>query len=154
MIRRWLTIAITLGALAAAIGLAPLQPGPAEAPAGVRFAWVDLYVDAGDAPIAAYQLELAATAGDVTIVGIEGGDHRAFAEPPYYDPMALRDSERVVLGAFDTGDDLPAGRTRVARVHVRLAGPAPTYDLTLTAAATAGGTEIDAEASLIEGSAE
>jgi hypothetical protein len=119
-----------------------------------RFAYVDVFVDAGDRPLAAYQLELVATQGDVTIVGIEGGEHAAFAEPPYYDPAALKDSERVIIGAFDTGDDLPHGRTRVARVHVRIAGPAPEYELSLTVAADADANEIDATATLVEGSAE
>jgi hypothetical protein len=135
---------------------AATQPDdPDAAPAGTpRFAFLDVYVDAGDASVAAYQLELVATAGDVTIVGIEGGEHAAFVEPPYYDPAALKESERVIIGAFDTGDDLPHGRTRVARVHVRIAGPAPEYELSLTVAADADGAEIDADATLVEGSAE
>ena len=65
----------------------------------------------------------ATTAGDVKLVGIEGGEHAAFAQPPYYDPKALL-NERIVIAAFNTAgaDKLPSGKTRVARLMVRVDG--------------------------------
>lgn len=123
---------------------------PQNAP--TRFAYVDIVLDAGEAPLAAWQVELDAGPG-VTIVGIEGGEHAAFSEPPYYDPKAMM-HDRVILGAFDTGDDLPTGPTRVARVHVQIEGDNPAYELSVTTAATVDGTRIDVDATVIEGSAE
>lgn len=87
----------------------------------VRFTSVDVYVDSGPSPLAAYQVQIRATAGRVAIVGIEGGEHAAFREPPYYDPAAMQ-QDRVILGAFNTGRDLPAGKTRIARLHVQVTG--------------------------------
>ncbi len=84
-----------------------------------RFTTVDIYLDSGDMPLAAYQLQFKATEGEVKIVGIEGGEHDAFSEPPYYDPEAIQ-RERVIIAAFNTSDasQLPAGRTRVATIHL------------------------------------
>ena len=117
----------------------------------VRFAAVDVHLDSGAVPLAAYQFELTAQTGEFTIVGIEGGEHPAFAEPPYYDPAALS-QDRVIIAAFHIGPDLPVGSTRVARVHVRLVGPQePDYVVNLEVAASADGTEIPATATIAEG---
>ena len=130
--RRPVAILLAVLALLAAGVVAQVRngdpPATAHAPAGVRFGHVDVFVDSAAEPLAAYQCEITATAGDVTLVGIEGGEHAAFKEPPYYDPKALGQN-RIILGAFDTGADLPRGRTRVARLMVRIAGTArPAYD--------------------------
>ncbi len=118
---------------------------------GVRFAWVDVYVDPAEVPLAAYQFELAAETGSFQIVGVEGGEHPAFAEPPYYDPAALA-HDRIIIAAFSTDDDLPAGPTRVARIHVQIAGDGtPDYVVKLIVAATAEGTEIPAAATVVAG---
>ena len=93
-----------------------------------------MFIDSGAAALAAYQFELKVAAGDVTLVGVEGGEHRAFSNPPYYDPKALS-QQRIVVAAFDTGGELPRGRTRVARLMVRVRGDvAPAYDATLQVA--------------------
>ena len=90
------------------------------------FRVLDVYVDSGASPLAAYQFEFNATQkniGELTLVGIEGGDSAAFKEPPHYDPRALATpaAPRVIVAAFNTGKDLPTGKTRVARLMVRLA---------------------------------
>jgi hypothetical protein len=137
--------ALLLCALCVAV-LRAQEPQPAE-PEGrpaVRFEAVDVYVDSGKSPLAAYQFELAAEVGDMKIVGIEGGEHAAFKEPPYYDPAALM-KHRVIIAAFNTGADLPSGKTRVARVHVQVTGDAePEYVVKLHVAASADGKEIKA----------
>lgn len=144
-----------------ALGLAVLglcawagAQGPGEgghAGEKVRFEPVDVYVDSGTAPLAAYQFELKATAGRVAIVGLEGGEHPAFKEAPYYDPAALT-KDRVVVAAFSTGHDLPHGRTRVARLHMQVTGEEkPVYAVRLVVAASADGKEIPASVSLGEG---
>jgi hypothetical protein len=113
----------------------------------IRFRPLDLYVDSAGQPLAAYQVEIVAD-GDAIIVGVEGGDPPAFAAPPHYDPAALA-SGRIILAAFDTGTDLPSGRTRVATVHMRESGPQPRYHATLKIAGGPDGRPIDATVELV-----
>src|SRR5687767_14312160 len=124
------------------------EPRPPGEVAPVRFSAIDVFIDSGDAPLAAYQFELSVTAGDVTLVGVEGGEHRAFTPPPYYDPKALA-GRRIVIAAFDTGSDLPRGRTRVARLMVRVSGGVtPAFDTSLLVAASADAKTIPATISV------
>ncbi len=118
--------------------------------AGARFGYVDLFVDSGEDTLGAYQLEFRPVGGGVKIVGIEGGEHEAFADAPYYDPRALKDGERVVIGAFSTDKDLPSGRTRVARVHVQIEIADPTFETTLQASADGGGTPLQSTIDMTE----
>lgn len=120
----------------------------------VRFAAVEVFIDSGEQALAAWQFQLAAERGDVKIVGIEGGEHPAFKSPPYYDPAAMQHG-RVVLAAFNTGADLPRGKTRIARIHVQIAGDAqPEYALRLEAAGGPDGRRIQATLSLGKGNTE
>lgn len=117
----------------------------------VRFAAVDVFVDSGEQPLAAYQFELFDRSGVVKIVGIEGGEYPAYQEPPYYDPAAMRRS-RVILAAFNTGKDLPKGKTRIARIHVQITGEKhPDYAIELDVAATSDGKEIPAVVTISKG---
>ena len=119
--------------------------------ARVRFAPVDIYLDSSSAPLAAYQFELKVTNGSVKIVGVEGGDHAAFREAPYYDPAALT-QDRIVIAAFSTGNDLPTGRTRIATVHLEITGDTkPQYELKPIVMADAEGHRISAELTLERG---
>jgi len=116
-----------------------------------RFAPVHIYLDSGNKPLAAYQFELKAIAGQIKIVGVEGGEHPAFKEAPYYDPAALMNN-RIIIAAFNTGDNLPTGRTRIATIHLQILGDAePEYQLTLVAAADNNGEKISAELNLQTG---
>ncbi len=146
--------------------------GPANRPAAelkTRFAPVHVYLDSGRRPLAAYQFELvcsvparAYSSGEdnasrrhyepqIKIVGVEGGEHPAFQEAPYYDPAALM-NDRIIIAAFNTGTDLPQGRTRIATIHLQILGDAePEYDLKLTTAADAEGHEISARLDLERG---
>ncbi|MCG8407617.1 MAG: hypothetical protein MI923_20665 [Phycisphaerales bacterium] len=118
----------------------------------VRFAAVDVFIDSGDASLAAYQFELTVKEGNVKIVGVEGGAHKAFEKPPYYDPKALHDEDRVIIAAYNTGDDLPTSKTRVARVHVQITGElTPNYAVQLIVAASENGETLDATATVAEG---
>ena len=126
-------------------------PGPADASKdSIRFEAIDVFLDSGDLPLAAWQLELRSLTQDVEIVGIEGGEHPAFKEPPFYDPRAMNNN-RVILGAFNTGSDnqLPSGRSRVARVHVQITGPGERlWHTELTTSASSDGRNIPAELSI------
>jgi len=118
----------------------PVQPK-------VRFAPLHIYLDSGSQPLAAFQFELKAAAGQIKIVGVEGGQHKAFKEAPYYDPAALA-NDRIIIAAFNTGRELPEGRTRIATVHLQIIGDAePDYELKLTVAADANAKEIPAKIS-------
>jgi hypothetical protein len=89
----------------------------------LRFCAVDIYLDSKGKPLAAYQLEFSVTNGNAKIVGIEGGEHPAFEEPPFYDPKAMQ-HEKVILAAFSTeaAEKLPKGKTRVATIHLQTNG--------------------------------
>jgi hypothetical protein len=120
--------------------------------AAIRFSTVDVFVDSGAQPLAAYQLSFSATSGDVKIVGIEGGGHPAFKEAPHYDPKAIQ-HERAILAAFNTAsaDNLPKGRTRVATVHLQITGAVtPAYAVKLEAAANEEGSRVAGQTSVQE----
>lgn len=115
----------------------------------VRFETLDLYVDTGDKPLAAYQISLHSATGNALLSGLEGGEHPAFAQPPYYDPKALID-EKVIVAAFTTADQVPQGRTRVARLHVQVSGDKnPEYIATLQTAAGPEGTTFPARVTVV-----
>ena len=120
----------------------------------IRFDAIDVYVQTGDEPLAAYQLDLSAEKGNVTIVGIEGGESEVFTGPPYYDPAAIQ-NDRVIIASFSTAaaDALPRGKVRIATIHVQIVGDIqPKYDAKITVAATVDGELIDAELILETGS--
>ena len=111
---------------------------------GVRFAPVHVYIDSGNEGLAAFQFELKAVTGEIKIVGVEGGEHSAFQQPPYYDPAALA-NDRIIIAAFNTSDDLPTGRSRIATIHLQIIGDVqPEYELELIVAANADGEDMPA----------
>jgi hypothetical protein len=119
--------------------------------ATVRFRPIDVYIDSGNESLAAYQFELTAKAGRVKIVGVEGGEHPAFANPPYYDPAALQ-HDCIIIAAFNTSKDLPKGETRVATLHVQIIGDIqPQYEIKLIVAANADGKEIPCKVTTAQG---
>ena len=145
-------LAMGVMAVSLAVAVGAEEPGPSGRP--VRFAPLEVYVDSGGAALAAYQFELTATAGEVAIVGIEGGEHAAFKEAPYYDPAALA-HDRIIIAAFSTDRILPRGQTRVARVHLQISGEEkPEYSIKLTVAASTDGKEIPATVTFEQGEQE
>ena len=110
----------------------------------VYFVPVGVYVDSGDKRLGVYQVEIKATQGNVKIVGVEGGEHKAFKEPPYYDAAALKGG-RVILATFSTQDDLPSGRTKVATLHMQVTGSVlPEYEVIVNVVGDSAGQAIDA----------
>lgn len=150
--KRYLIVSL-IGAVLTILMPAP-QTGRASRPAPelkTRFAPVHVYLDSGSKPLAAYQFELKAAAGQIKIVGVEGGEHPAFQEAPYYDPAALM-NERIIIAAFNTGTDLPIGRTRIATIHLQILGDTePEYEIKLVTIGDAEGCEISAELDLERG---
>ena len=120
-------------------------------PQKVRFAPLHIYLDSDNQMLAAHQFEISAIKGQVKIVGVEGGEHKAFRKPPYYDPAALA-NDRIIIAAFNTGRDLPTDRTRITTIHLQIIGDAePQYELKLIVAADADGKEIPAEITFEKG---
>ena len=111
----------------------------------VRFVAIDVMIDAGKSPLAAYQFEL--TGGDAArIVGVEGGAG-PFREAPYHDPAALQGG-RIIIAAFTTDPHPPSGRVHVARLHLMETG-SPEYSAKLVVAAAPGGKPIEAKVELV-----
>jgi hypothetical protein len=122
------------------------QPAQPEHAAGATFRSISIEIDS-PTPIAAYQFELTAE-GEAALVGVENGEHPAFAHAPYYDPQALGGG-RVIVSAMNTGDNLPSGRTRICRLHFRQSGDVQ-YQAKLIALADAEGQAIEAELFVVE----
>jgi len=110
----------------------------------VRFTYVDVIIDSKGQNLAAWQVEVAAEMGDVSLVGVEAGEHAAYAKrPAYYDPAALK-GRRMIVGDFSLDAQLPKGRTRVCRLMLELKGAVkPAYAAKVMAAADAEGKQID-----------
>lgn len=147
------------------------RPVPQEPETGQRpvphkqsseFTTVDVYIDSGAKPLAAWQVEVTPRIGGgawgkATLVGIEGGGPAGgvYAKPAHYDPAALAPDGggRVILAAFSTGaaQTLPSGRVRVARLHMFVERDARgsaaegrgTFDVRLMVAADAEGRAIE-----------
>jgi hypothetical protein len=148
MSRYWLITIAFLFVAILTIGLRAQTPTSDPSP---RFTFVDVFVDPHGTPLAAYQLEFLADPARVTLVGIEGGSHTAFKDPPYYDPAALS-GNRVILAALNTGADVPRDKTRVARLHLRIQGTdKPTMSSKLIVAASSNEQKIQADVTVSQG---
>lgn len=135
--------------LFAASLLGPPKPEQTHA----RVYSVDILVDSGEHALGAYQVEMTAVREGLlppAVLVVEGGEPGEFAEPPRYDARAVRGG-RLILAWFSLAAEnaLPKGRTRVARVHLRVDGPGP--EPVIAARAMAAG---NARAERIEVSAE
>ena len=137
-----------LSLLLLAVAVIALPQGARAQEEAPRFRPIDLIIDSGDAPLAAYQVEVKVTDGDASIVGVEGGEHAAFKKAPYYDPKALMGG-RIMLAAFSTAKELPTGRQRVLTLHVREVGPEATFTVELRAAADAGAQKVPVRLQLV-----
>jgi len=138
-VNRWLGV-IALVMLFAA--------SPALADEPIRFASVDVYIDAAE-PMAAWQLEFFAVSGRMQVVGVENGDSTAFDGAPYYDRDAVENgrADRIVVADYSLDDEsaLPRGRVRVTTLHLVLSGDeAPKFNTRLIVASTYQGKRINA----------
>jgi hypothetical protein len=113
--------------------------------AGNRFVAVDVYIEAGDHKLAAWQVEIG-TDDRAAIVGVEGGEPAVYREPPTYDPAALQGG-KIILAALTTGD-APSGRVRVARLHLMESARVELEGKVLAAGAP-GGARFDAKVTLV-----
>lgn len=116
-----LALSAVPGALQPSGDHSPQRPEPlGPTKPQVAFRAYDIWVDAGDAPVAAWQLECSPLNGE--LVGVEGGAAPAFRDAPRYDPAALqrKSGACLILAALsDPAEDAPRGRFRAARLHLR-----------------------------------
>ena len=111
----------------------------------VRFVTVDVIVETGDRPLAAWQVEVKT---DARIVGVEGGEPAAFKAPPFYDVRALRGG-RIILAAFTVDEAAPGGTLRVARLHMQETGGKTAYGTRGVILADADGARIPGRITLV-----
>lgn len=152
---RWVLVAGVVYSLFLLARAAQPAGGVASTPqavagTAVTFVPVDVYVDVGGGRLGAYQFEV--NAKDATMVGLEGGDSKVFADAPYYDTAALR-GNRIVVAAFSLDENLPTGLTRVARLHMMVegslrAGELPEMTDKLLVATDGQGRTVDAKLTL------
>lgn len=111
-----------------------------------RFMAVDIEIDPKGKPLAAWQIEFAAETGQVTLVGVENGDHPAYAaRPPYYDPAALA-GNRILLADYTLNPNPPKQKFRAARLMLEIKGDVePQFVAKLIAAADDQTKAIDAQ---------
>jgi len=114
-----------------------------------KFTTVDIFIDSGSNPLAAWQVELTYKADNVKVLSLEGGDD-SFAQPPHYDPTGMIGG-KLIVAAFSTDDaKAPSGVIRVARLHIMTIGPVDRIQINLTTACKPGGEKIKAKVKLAE----
>lgn len=137
---------VLLTVLFLSTGFARMPPGAGE----MRFRALDVIIDTGGRPLAAWQVEIRGEDGASKIVGVEGGEPAPFPGAPYYDPAALQGG-KIILAAFTLDENPPAGKIRVARLHLgEPDGEQPAYSARVLAAATRGGERIEVRVELNE----
>ena len=133
-------IRLALAALALLV-VTPQAKGP-------EFASYDVFIDPGDAAVAAWQVEVVPGEG-AKVVGVGNGDGAFASKPAYYDPRALQLGGRIVLAAFTT-DEVAAGRIRVATLEMYETGTGGAeYASKVVAAAAPNGKKIDVKVELV-----
>jgi hypothetical protein len=146
-----LGVALILAVLAL-LAIPIAQVAGRQVPPPTRFEAIDVFVDSGQTPLAAYQIEIkekAGSQGSARLVGIEGGAVAPYKAAPFYDPAALNEDalrDRIVIAAFSTDANLPTGKSRIARLHMQVSGAEPVFALKLMTAGAADGHKIEATA--------
>jgi hypothetical protein len=146
---RYIFLVLVVGGCVGAWMQAGKVASQAVAVEQVRFGWVDVVIDSGKEELGAYQFELTVEKGTASVVGIEGGEG-VFGGAPYYDPAAMAKS-RVIVAAYSVAEGLPAGKTRVARVHVQMVGAEVGFGVKLMQAVGKDGQGIEAKVEFLQG---
>ncbi|MEN8149987.1 MAG: hypothetical protein ABFS86_09195 [Planctomycetota bacterium] len=141
---RWIGLALPVAlALAALVHATPASGDPEP-----RFVALDLRIDAGEAPLAAWQVEVTYDPATTKVLSLEGGETEGFREAPHHDRRGL-EGGRIVIASYVPADTAaPAGETRVARLHLQTTGEVGAPRVRLVTAARPGGAKIEARATL------
>ena len=124
----------------------------AQADASVRFEALDIYLDS-EAPVAAWQFELAERSGRMKVVGVENGESATWSDAPYFDreAVSLGEADRIIVADYSlaAAGQLPVAKTRIATIHIQISGDAEAeFDLRLVTAVSADGNRVDADISI------
>ncbi|MFH0910434.1 MAG: hypothetical protein V1918_02845 [Planctomycetota bacterium] len=146
MRRLFLVLMLALFSTALA-GETPLAEG---AKPTVSFRSFDIWIDSGAERLAAYQAEVGYPRDSVKVVGVEGGEAKAYQDAPCYDELGM-EGGKIILAAFTTDDrTAPQGRVRVARLHLRVEGKEPpALSVRPVTAAKPGGEKIEPKAEIV-----
>ena len=107
------------------------------APRQAEFETIDIVIDTGGRPMAAYQFEVVC---DAKLLGVEKADFDPRA--PYHDPAALQGG-RIVVAQYTLAEPAPSGKVRVAALHVQHDGK-PDYKAKIIVVAGPEGERMDA----------
>jgi hypothetical protein len=147
--RRFLLLVLACGAMLTASRPGTVRSEEEPAASAPAFRVVDLWIEAGENRLAAWQVELRYDRERVKIVGLESGVRDVFGDAPRYDPKGLAGG-RIVVAAFVVEDaKAPAGRVLAARLHLAVentaggGGETPRIDARLVTAAVPGGDRFD-----------
>lgn len=110
--------------------------GLVTAPRAVEFEAVDIVIDTGGRPMAAFQFEVTA---DAKLVSVENGDLQE--RPPYHDPAALQGG-RVIVAEYTIAKP-HSGKVRAATLHFQHDGK-PDYKARIIVVAGPEGERMDA----------
>lgn len=138
----------------ALIALVPCGAGHGDGARGavirhIQFRALQVWLDPHGKALACYQISVHPVAGEMKLVGIEGGSAGPFNDAPYYDPRALQRNGRVMLGAYSLAPNLPAGLTRLATLMFEVVGDAePKLSADVIVAADAQALPLGADVSL------
>ncbi|MBB6429480.1 hypothetical protein [Algisphaera agarilytica] len=150
-----LSLAVSLAPPTASGDVQTLPDTRPAAAASPYFEAVPVVIDPQGQPLAAYQFELSSPNAELTIVGLENGEHPAFADAPFYDTDAVNQgrADRIIVAAYSLlpGEELPNQPTRVATVMVQVQlspdaepGTVAEYQLDLITAGNPAGEPIPA----------
>lgn len=149
---RWLLLSL-LAIAPFEARVAPSPPPQERATSPSSFTWVDVWVDSGQTPLAAWQVKVRATEGQVSLVGVEGVDFPDARKAPWFDEKARGGSE-VIVASFSPQESLqlPRGRVCVARLHLEVRGStAPRFAAEAVTAATFGGARFPITVNVVKG---
>jgi hypothetical protein len=127
--------------------LALLAPATAA-----EFAVYDIFLDPDGNSLAAYQIKIWDRNAAIKIISVEGGEHTAFKDAPFFDPKAIQ-RNIIKLASFRVGttETLPKSKTRIASLHVEIGpGLKPDLAVRLEAAARPGGGKLHPAVSILK----
>ena len=92
---------------------------------------VDIYLDTGSHPLAAYTIELRYDPQVVAVLDVSHPGRGGFPGTPMVEPASFARGVTRIVG-LHTGASLPRGRVRVARVHFRPASASGSSSLSVS----------------------
>jgi hypothetical protein len=88
------------------------------------FSQYDIYIDSGKSKLAAWEMEIYYDPKECSIVGIEGGNTKAFPanRPPFYDPKGMKTGKIIIANFCADKKLLKSGNILAATLHLHIKG--------------------------------